>query len=120
MGGRLISFYADDLTELLLNDFLIDTAMELQKIEQSERKDYSGQEAKHLADTLLKTIIDYQGEESLVEMRWNNLANKNQARPMGLNGMLRDPQPIMFNLNEEPIQEKGKKKISGKELSKHS
>ena len=29
MGGRLISFYADDLAELLLDDFLIETAEEL-------------------------------------------------------------------------------------------
>lgn len=26
MGGRLISFYSDELTDLMLNDFLIDTA----------------------------------------------------------------------------------------------
>lgn len=110
MGGRLISFYADDLTELLLNDFLIDTATELQKIEASERKDYSGQEARHLADTLLKTLVDYQGEESLIEMRWNNLAgkNKHQGRSMGsgFDSLSRDPQPIMFNLSEELSAEK--------------
>lgn len=29
MGGRLINFYADDLAELLLNDFLIETAADL-------------------------------------------------------------------------------------------
>ena len=29
MGGRLINFYSDDLTELLLDDFLKDTALEL-------------------------------------------------------------------------------------------
>jgi hypothetical protein len=29
MGGRLINFYSDELAELLLNDFLADTAMEL-------------------------------------------------------------------------------------------
>ena len=29
MGGRMINFYADDITELFLNDFLYETAMEL-------------------------------------------------------------------------------------------
>lgn len=29
MGGRLINFYADDLAEMLLNDFLGDTVVEL-------------------------------------------------------------------------------------------
>ena len=50
MGGRLISFYADDLAGLLLNDFLIDTAVELQQIEKSAKKDYSGEEAKQTAE----------------------------------------------------------------------
>lgn len=29
MGGRLINFYSDELAELLLDDFLKDTAIEL-------------------------------------------------------------------------------------------
>lgn len=29
MGGRMISFYADDLTDMLLQDFLGETALEL-------------------------------------------------------------------------------------------
>jgi hypothetical protein len=29
MGGRLITFYSDDLAELMLNDFLIEVALEL-------------------------------------------------------------------------------------------
>lgn len=29
MGGRLITFYADDLAELMLDDFLIETAKDL-------------------------------------------------------------------------------------------
>lgn len=40
MGGRLISFYADDLAELLLNDFLHETAVDLQRIEKLEVKNY--------------------------------------------------------------------------------
>jgi hypothetical protein len=33
MGGRLISFYADDLAEMMLADFLEETAIELQRLE---------------------------------------------------------------------------------------
>jgi len=29
MGGRMINFYADDISELLLDDFLLETAIEL-------------------------------------------------------------------------------------------
>jgi hypothetical protein len=33
MGGRLISFYADDLAELMLEDFLTEMVTDLQRIE---------------------------------------------------------------------------------------
>ncbi len=41
MGGRLINFYADDIAELLLEDFLKETALELQRMESNALKDYS-------------------------------------------------------------------------------
>ena len=63
MGGRLINFYADDIANLMLEDFLAETALELQRMEQNALKDYSGEEAKHVAEALLKTVIDYQSEE---------------------------------------------------------
>jgi hypothetical protein len=53
MGGRLIAFYADDLAELMLNDFLAETAAELQKIEKLEAKSYAEGEVKELADEIL-------------------------------------------------------------------
>lgn len=59
MGGRLISFYADDLAEMLLQDFLGETAMELQRLESQQLKDYSGEEAKICAETLMKNLVDY-------------------------------------------------------------
>jgi hypothetical protein len=34
-------------------------------------------------------------------MKWNNPAFKKQLRPIGLDGLVRDPQPIAFNLNQE-------------------
>jgi hypothetical protein len=53
MGGRLINFYADDIADLMLEDFLAETALELQRMEQNALKDYSGEEAKHVAEALL-------------------------------------------------------------------
>ena len=38
MGGRIMHYYSDDLTELLLNDILMDTLRELQVVEQKQRK----------------------------------------------------------------------------------
>jgi hypothetical protein len=40
MSGRLIAFYADDLADLLLEDFLGETAKDLQSIEAKERQKY--------------------------------------------------------------------------------
>lgn len=37
MGGRMMYYYADDLTELLIDDILKDTVIELQEIENKER-----------------------------------------------------------------------------------
>lgn len=59
MGGRLINFYADDLAELLLNDFLAETALELQEMESKQLKTYSGEEAKMVAESLMKNLVDY-------------------------------------------------------------
>ena len=53
MGGRLIAFYADDLADLLLTDFLEETAVELQRIETSESKSYAESEARDYAEDLL-------------------------------------------------------------------
>jgi hypothetical protein len=70
MGGRLIHYYADDLTDLLLEDVLMDTVMELQVIEQKERESNTIHESKQLAENLLKHVIDFQSEEHLVQQRW--------------------------------------------------
>ena len=60
MGGRMIAFYADDLAELMLNDFLAETAQELQKIEALEVKSYKEGEVKELADEILDQLATYQ------------------------------------------------------------
>lgn len=46
MGGRMMHYYADDLTEMLLDDVLYDTVKELQNIEEKERKSHTINESK--------------------------------------------------------------------------
>ena len=74
MGGRIISFYADDLADLLLDDFLKETAEDLQNIEKLTRKNYAERETEQLAKNILQELADYQAEEQLIDMRWNNKA----------------------------------------------
>lgn len=59
MGGRLIHFYADDLTEMLLDDMLLDTVIELQNVEQKERESNTIHESKQMAENLMKHIVDF-------------------------------------------------------------
>ena len=59
MGGRLISFYADDLADLLLEDFLSETAQDLQRIEKLTRKQYAEKETEQLANNILQELADY-------------------------------------------------------------
>jgi len=70
MGGRIMHYYSDDLVEMLLNDMLADTAAELQAVEEKQRKSEVVHESKQLAENLMKHIVDYQSEESLVQMKW--------------------------------------------------
>ena len=44
ISGRYISFYADDLAGMIIDDILGDTVRELEEIERVSRKVYVGEE----------------------------------------------------------------------------
>jgi hypothetical protein len=108
MGGRMISFYADDLTDMLLSDFLVETALELQRMEDKELKNYVGNEAKVYAESLLKNIVDYQSEEAEIQLKWNAVKGGKAGKPLGSQHLAltgpSQPNPISgvsFNLNDD-------------------
>lgn len=101
MGARMINFYADDLAEMLLQDFLGETALELQRIEQKTGKAYSNEEAQMCAEMLLKNLTDYQAEEANVSLKWTNPAMKGQKLKGHKTGQPLQPAAISFNLNED-------------------
>jgi hypothetical protein len=72
MGGRLVAFYADDLTELLVEDFLHETVVELQRIEKIAEKQYESSEVQNLAENIMGALADYSAQEHLVDTRWSN------------------------------------------------
>ena len=53
-----------------------------------------------MAEALLKTVVDYQNDEEMLKMKWTNPANK-KVKSIGLKGLQKDPQPIMFNLEDD-------------------
>ena len=58
----MMHYYADDLTEMLLDDILKETVFELQDIEKKERDNQAVHESKQLAENLLKHVTDFQSE----------------------------------------------------------
>lgn len=73
MGGRLIAFYADDLAELMFEDFLSETVKDLQDIEGRTRSKFSDQETNKIAADILDVIKEYQIEENHVDTKWGNI-----------------------------------------------
>ena len=59
MAGRLITFYADDLAGLLLEDILTETVQDLQSIEGKTRKQYAEKETETVVKDILGMLADY-------------------------------------------------------------
>jgi hypothetical protein len=59
MGGRMMHYYSDDLTEMLLDDILHDTVLEMNALEGKQRNTEVVHESKGLAANILKHIVDY-------------------------------------------------------------
>ena len=80
MGGRLITFYADDLAQLLFEDILTETVTDLQKIESLTRKEYSEKQTEAAMKDILGVLAEYQAEEQQVDMRWSNKAAQREIQ----------------------------------------
>ena len=63
MAGRLITFYADDLANLLFEDILSETVQDLQKIETKTRKVYQEKHTESVMKDILGVLAEYQAEE---------------------------------------------------------
>ena len=74
MAGRLITFYADDLANLLFEDILSETVRDLQKIESQTQKVYREKHTEGVMKDILGVLAEYQAEEQKVDMRWSNKA----------------------------------------------
>jgi hypothetical protein len=94
MGGRFVSFYAEDLSDMLFEDFLHETVIELQRIEKIAQKEYKDNEIKQLADDMLLMVADFQADEHLIDTRWNNKKVQREIKQMKLGELNKGPQPI--------------------------
>ena len=63
MAGRLITFYADDLANLLFEDILSETVQDLQQIETKTRKVYQEKHTESVMKDILGVLAEYQAEE---------------------------------------------------------
>jgi hypothetical protein len=101
MGGRYMHYNADQLTEMLLDDILADTAFEMQDIENKLRNREVENQSKDLASNLMQHIVDYQNEESLVQMQ---VGNENIVNAKATNKI--DVSETKYELNNQPSQPK--------------
>ena len=76
ISGRYISFYADELTDMLLDDFLLETAEALNENERKTRKTYVGEEAKTMAEDALLMMEELKNEASLIEKKWEKVGEQ--------------------------------------------
>jgi len=74
MAGRLITFYADDLASLIMEDILSETVADLQKIETLTRRQYAEKETEKVVNDILELLTEYQAEEQKIDMRYSNKA----------------------------------------------
>jgi len=70
MGGRLISFYSDDIANLLIDDILRDCAKDLNEIEEKTEKKYKNEEASSYINEMLDNIISYNNSEHNIELKY--------------------------------------------------
>ena len=71
MGGKLIHFYQEDLTNMLLADILNETAIDMQQIAEQERDKQVVDKTQEMAQNLMSTMLDFQNEAAAIEKRWN-------------------------------------------------
>jgi len=70
MGGRLVSFYSDDIADLLIDDILRDCVKDLNEIEKKTEKRYKFEEASSFVNEMLDNLISYKNEEHNVELKY--------------------------------------------------
>lgn len=71
MGGKLIHFYQEDLTNMLLEDILTETAVDMQQIAEKERDKQVVDKTRQIAEKALSSLLDFQNEAAAIEKRWN-------------------------------------------------
>lgn len=59
ISGRFISFYADDLASMILEDILTETAIDMNRIEEMTWTVYAGQETKVFAEDMIVMINSF-------------------------------------------------------------
>lgn len=101
MAGRLITFYSDDLSALILEDILSETVADLQKIETLTRKQYAEKETEAVVNNILGMLADYQAEEQKVDMRYSNKAVQRELQQLKLGEFSQQPKPIQIDLNQD-------------------
>ena len=70
MGGKLINYYSQDLTQLLLDDILKEVAIDLQNCEKKQKRRKEANQGQKLAQDLLGHLVDYQNSNYALQQKY--------------------------------------------------
>eukprot|EP00343_Euplotes_focardii_P006165 CAMPEP_0205809842 /NCGR_PEP_ID=MMETSP0205-20121125/14067_1 /ASSEMBLY_ACC=CAM_ASM_000278 /TAXON_ID=36767 /ORGANISM="Euplotes focardii, Strain TN1" /LENGTH=252 /DNA_ID=CAMNT_0053087467 /DNA_START=290 /DNA_END=1046 /DNA_ORIENTATION=- len=107
IAGRYISFYSDDLAELLLDDILEDTAIEMQNIEKQVKRSYMNDEQQILAQDIMNMMIDFDNEATVAVKKAEDTIDKIPAKksqklnPFGVKKLNK----VKFEIENDDIDE---------------
>ena len=107
IAGRYISFYSDELAEMLLDDILEDTVFEMQKIEQQVEKTYVNDQQQLMAQEIMNMLIDYENDAATVVTRAEQMLSQIPAKkevkrqPMGI----KETKGVKFEIDEDAVMD---------------
>lgn len=116
IAGRYISFYSDELAELLLDDILEETVFEMQKVENQVKRTYINDQQKVIAEEIMSMLIDYDNEAATISTKTQQILSKIPAKkevkqvPMGMTA----PKTVKFEIEEGDIDKIHTSKDSNK------
>lgn len=105
IAGRYISFYSDDLTEMLLDDILEDTVHEMQHIENQTKRTYMNDQQQMFAQEIMEMMIDYENETAVISKKTEDLIKKIPSKKSRKLNPFGTKKKVLFEIENEDIEE---------------
>jgi hypothetical protein len=106
IAGRYVSFYSDELAEMLLDDMLEDTVYEMQHIENQTKKTYLNEQQQIIAQEMMSMLVDFDNETEITMKKTKELLKvvskkKQKVKPFGMKGV----RGVRFEIDNQDLDE---------------